>query len=60
MFKTFIVATAALGFSLIAGQASAGKTNTTDEAAKPGQSLIHGGGGCYEEYPVPQSAKPSA
>ena len=59
MFKTFIVATAALGFSLIAGQASAGKTNTTNEAAKPGQSVIHGGG-CYEEYPAPQAAKPSA
>jgi len=59
MFKTFIVAMAALGFSLMAGQASAGKTNTTNEAVKPGQSLIHGGG-CNEEYPVPQAAKPSA
>jgi len=57
MFKTFIVATAALGFSRMTGHVSAGTTNTTNEAAKPGQSLIKGGW-CHEEYPVQQSAKP--
>ncbi len=59
MFKILIVATAAVGFSLMTGHVSAGTTNTTNQAAKPGQGLIQGGG-CHEEYPVPQSAKPLA